>query len=78
MKNNNAIVSIALLLLLAAVTWFAEPVWRLLAVFVFGLLLIWTWRRQAAIADDAQSGTLPEPVTAGLTRAQADLRDAAA
>jgi len=78
LKNNNAIVSIALLLLLAAVTWFAEPVWRLLAVFVFGLLLLWTWRRQAAIADDAQSGTLPEPITAGLTRVQADLRDAAA
>lgn len=37
MKDKNALVSVVLLLLLAALTWFSEPVWRLLAVFAFGL-----------------------------------------
>ncbi len=78
MKHTNALVSIALLLTLAAVTWFAEPVWRVLAVFVIGLALLWTWRRQAAHADGGQDGAVPEAVSAGIARAQDALRDAAA
>ena len=78
MKNKNALVSIALLLLLAAVTWFAEPVWRLLAVFAFGLFLLWAWRRQAAVAEDTRNGAVPEPVSVRLSQARADLREAGA
>ena len=76
--KKNALVSIALLLLLAAVTWFAEPVWRLLAVFAFGLFLLWPWRRQPADADKAHAASQAEAVSTGFSRLQADLRDAAA
>ncbi|MGQ9686441.1 MAG: methyl-accepting chemotaxis protein [Thiobacillaceae bacterium] len=68
----------ALLLPLAAVTWFAEPVWRLLAVFAFGLILFWIWRRQTVAAVEPDAGGLPESAAAGVARLQADLRDTAA
>ena len=77
MKKHDALVPMALLLPLAAVIWFAEPVWRLLAVFAFGLILFWTWRRRAADVVDAHDGTLPEAAAAGIARLQADLRDTA-
>lgn len=78
MKKHDALVPMAMLLPLAAVAWFAEPVWRLLAVFAFGLVLFWTWRRRAADVVDRHDGTLPEADAAGVARLQADLRDTAA
>lgn len=78
MKNTNALVSLALLLLLAAVTWFAEPLWRLLAVIVFGAFLLWAWRHQAIRVGDSHPEAQREPVAAGLSRVQTDLRDVAA
>ncbi len=74
MKNNNALVLPALLLLLAAVTWMAEPVWRVAAVIVFGVYLLFTLRHRPSDSVLTNAGEPAQPEVAA--RLQTALREA--
>jgi methyl-accepting chemotaxis protein len=52
--NKKTLVSLALLAAIVPVVWFAEPLWRILALAFYALVVLSPWSRRGTPAEDGQ------------------------